>query len=212
MNRMQLLISAVGVGLLPSLGSAALVASLDFTNNGSAWNIVANNNAAPLTFELGGDPTNVGVANITNAAGQYNLNQQVFAPAGFTMSNIRVEALGSGYSSWVMDGRLGFDDQFRAFALQNAYSIQGAETPQGGTVNVDVPLVLDASGDPDFTGITSIYVGVEIVKGLPGVWTDNNVRQIKVYADLTPVPEPSSMALVLAGGSVLLGRIRRRHV
>ncbi len=189
MRKMQLLSMGV-LAMVPGAASAApsLVAALDFTNGGAAWEITANDSGVPLTFELDGDPTNVGIAQTTAGSGQYNLIQQVFAPAGYTMSNIHIEAKASAYSSWVMDGRIGFSVDYIPFALQNDYATSAA-SEHNGQVVVDVPLLnnLDASGNPAYTDISSIYVGVEIVKGLPQVWTANNVRDIKVYADLNLV-------------------------
>jgi len=210
---MQLFLSAVGICLVPSIGSAALVAALDFTNSGSAWTVEqidtnGNNNLAdelPLTFELGGDPTNVGIANATGS-GQYRLLQQVFAPSGYTMSNISLTAKGSGYSSQVALGRVGFDTTPINIPLQADYGVDAGEIPNG-SVNIDKDILLSAGANPEYTGITSIYVSVEIAKYY--VWYDNNIRNIQIHADLTPVPEPSSFTLVGLGGLALLRRSRR---
>lgn len=208
MNKVHLLASILCLSLIPSLTSAALVAALDFTGGGSAWTLTTHDGGAPLTYELGGDPTNVGIATTTSASGHYNLSQQVFAPVGYTMSNVRVEALGSGYSSWVIFGRLGLDLTPQTHAPASDYWISAGDTPTSGTVNVNVPMVLDSTANVAYDDITSVYVMVDVVKGLAGVWVDNNVKEVKVYADLTLIPEPSSIALFGAGGLALLRRRR----
>lgn len=94
--------------LLSGSASAVLIESLDFTNGGSAWTVVPSDTGLPLVFEKGGDPTKVGFEHPnTSGTGHYNLFREISAPAGFSMSNIRLELLGSGFSSWIMDGRIG---------------------------------------------------------------------------------------------------------
>ncbi|QEG33420.1 PEP-CTERM sorting domain-containing protein [Bythopirellula goksoeyrii] len=205
MKRMLFTLLALAIAMAPSVSSAALVAALDFTDSGSAWTVIADDPGLPLVYELDGDPTNVGIAQDTTNSGQYRLSQEVFAPAGFTMSNIMVTFEASGFSSWVMDGRLGLHDE-PEYALASDYSGRGGVSGDG--VVVDAAKSLDASGDPDYTGVDSVFINVEIVKGLAGVWQANNVRNIQVFADLNPIPEPASF--VLLGFSGLFALVRRR--
>ena len=206
MRKVLLLLSAVLLASVPNMASAVLVDALDFTGGGSAWTVISFDTGLPLDWELDGDPTNVGIDNNTTASGHYRMYQEVFAPAGFTMSNVVVTAKTSGYSSWVMDGRIGLFTT-EGYPLTNDYWGHGADP--GGVVNVDLPKTLDASGDPTYTGVSSVMINVEIVKLLT-VWTANNVREIEVFADLTAiVPEPASLGMLAMGGMMVLLRRRR---
>ncbi|QEG33419.1 hypothetical protein [Bythopirellula goksoeyrii] len=204
---------------------AVEVAALDFTNGGSAWTVTELDNGLPLVFEKDGDPTKVGFAHESTfppveeqGTGNYHLMQEVFAPTGFTMSNIVVEAAGSGFSSWLMNSYVGFglsdqmypeeieveDNSFNflpdtyAWSADNWGNVLGDNNYNGnnGTVVVDFPMVnngipgedyLDATGDADFSGLTSVWVGVKLLKGLAHVSQQVDISQIKLYADLTEV-------------------------
>lgn len=204
---------------------AVEVAALDFTNGGSAWTVTELDNGLPLVFEKDGDPTKVGFAHESTfppveeqGTGNYHLMQEVFAPTGFTMSNIVVEAAGSGFSSWLMNSYVGFglsdqmypeeieveDNSFNflpdtyAWSADNWGNVLGDNNYNGnnGTVVVDFPMVnngipgedyLDATGDADFSGLASVWVGVKLVKGLAHVSQHVDISQIKVYAELTEV-------------------------
>lgn len=209
---LKLLVSALTLCALPAISSAAVMglngeAHLDFSNSGEDWVLETLTNGAPLTFELDGDTTNVGIANVSGL-GQYRLLQEITAPAGYTMSNIKLTGKASGYGSWIMHGRASLDVGPNNVPLQNDYSVDGANLPGDGYA--DKPFTLDSSGNLEYTDITSVYVAVEIVKYLSNVWESNNVRELVVTADLTPVPEPASFGLLAAGGCLLLRRSRRQ--
>lgn len=181
------------IALGSHIASAVEIAAADFTNNGSAWSLTPGNPAdLPILFEKDGDPTKVGFEHPNNEfAGLYNLTQQVFAPAGMSMTNIRLEALASGFSSWVMDGRVGFGLEEELYPLVYEYGMaasRGVDNENNGMVVVDYEIVLDSTGDPEFPATPSIWVAVEIVKALPQVSQHADVSQIKIYADLTPIP------------------------
>lgn len=171
-----------------SVASADLIAQLDFANNGSGWTILPTDTGLPLIFGKDGDPTKVGFQHPnTSSTGHYNLYQEISAPVGYTMSNVRVEALGSGFSSWIMDARIGMGNGPATNALYyNYYDYIGQR--YNGQVVTNAPLLLDATGDDAFGGLTTLFVGLELVKGLPGVSQLVDLSNIKVYADLTPLP------------------------
>jgi len=185
---MRFVISTVLLALLPKAAAGVLVEAIDFDNNGSAWTVTANDAGLPLLFELGGDPTKVGFQHPnTTDTGQYNLFTKVSAPAGFSMSNIRLEALGSGYSSWIMEARIGMGFAPQSFSLFYDYHAE-IGTEYNAQYVVDQPLVLDATGDQNLNGLSDIFVGVEVAKGLSHVSTEVDISQLKLYADLTPLP------------------------
>jgi len=176
---------AMIIVLAPSMASAVLVEALDFTDGG-AWTITVKDAGYPYTLELDGNPTKVGYATNTDSTGGVMFVQEILAPAGFAMSNIRLEALISGFSSWIMLGRIG---------LGNAPADAVAEMPywtgsdhMSGVVTTDEPMSVDASGDPDFTDVTRVIVATEVWKGLSWVYQRPDVSQIKLYADLTALP------------------------
>ncbi|QEG33418.1 hypothetical protein [Bythopirellula goksoeyrii] len=204
---MRNLLIIVCTMLLASESGSALavqIAALDFTNNGSAWNITEHTTEIPLVFEKDGDPTKIGFEHPnTDGSGHYSLTQQVFAPAGMSMTNIRLEALGSGYSSWIMDGRVGFGLEENLNPLQYKYGASAnnfkdptipGDPGNNGTVVVDFPLFLDTTigtgspPEPGFTPTPSIWVSVEVVKLLGHVSQHADVSQIVITADLTAIP------------------------
>jgi len=196
MKRLVNLAMAIAVVATCARYSTAVeIASLDFANNGEDWSLIdvggPSGGTLPILFEKGGDPTKVGFEHPnTSQWGQYVLQQRIDAPEGMVMSNIRLEALASGYSSWVMDGRVGFDiDPEVKFPLQQDYGTSAAEWPgNNGKEVVDFPIFLDASGDAEYTNIPFIYVDVEVDKILSWVSVHADVSQIKIYADLSPAP------------------------
>lgn len=196
MNRLVLF--AFSTAFMAAVTNSALavqIAALDFTNNGEAWSIIdaggPSGGLLPILFEKDGDPTKVGFEHPnTTDWGQYLLQQRIDAPEGMVMSNIRLEALVSGFSSWVMDGRVGFGlDEEDKHPLALDYGTSAAYWPgNNGKVVVDFPVFLDASGDPDYMGVPSIYVSVEIDKILFQVSQHADVSQIKIFADLSEAP------------------------
>lgn len=209
----QVLVAAVVLAAIPHMASAVTIAELDFENNAEDWTVRGSSGPLTVTYELGGDSTNLGFSLATGAAGTANGSirheQQIFAPAGFTMQNIKVTGLASGFSSWVMDGRVGISPGSNAAGtpLTTNYSFSAAASDPGVVV-VDTPFELDASGDILFTGISSFYVTIENIKGLDSVWQSNNIRELVVTADL--IPEPASMVLLGLGGMMMMGRRRSK--
>jgi len=205
MKKLTFVVSSLLLAILSGSAMAVEIAALDFTNSGSAWNITGYTTEIPLLFEKDGDPTKIGFVHpTTDGSGHYSLTQKVFAPAGMSMTNIRLEALGSGYSSWIMDGRVGFGLEENLFPLQYKYgeSVGNWTDPtipgdpgNNGTYVIDFPMFLDTTigtGDPPvpgFTPTTSIWVSVEVVKLLGHVSTHADVSQIVITADLTAIPD-----------------------
>ena len=194
------------LAIVPGVALAELVASLDFTGGAGAWTIQVTNpgdpSPYPVTYELDGDPTKYGYEENTVDTAYVQMYQVVSAPVGFTMSNIQVDAKVSGYSSWNMLGRfgLGLNPDFCT-----ACAPYWTGSDHGGASHVDLPLTLDASGDANFTDVSSVVILTEVWKGLNGFWLPVNVSDIKVYADV--IPEPSSIALMAIGA---LAFVRRR--
>ena len=188
MNKTRLILSAVLVTLVPGAAWADLNMTLDFDNNGSDWSLTVQQGDLPLTFGLDGDVTKIGFEINTEFTGQYGLTRELVAPAGFVWSNIRMEYLASGYSSWIMDGRAGFGTQDNPFPLQLEYSDSfSLSEVWGGIVGKDEQFDLNASGDPLFTGRSNLWISVEVGKGLAGVWSDADVSQIRILADETAI-------------------------
>lgn len=175
------------VSLLLALGSgkasSELVAALDFTNGAAGWTIIPLDPGYPHTFELDGDPSKYGYESNTDSTASIFMFQEVFAPVGFTMTDVRLEAKVSGFSSWVMIGRIGLANG-AANCTACAPYWTGTDY-MSGIVTTDEPFVLDTSGDPSFTGISSVWVHTEVHKGLAGVYQRPDVSDIRLYATLT---------------------------
>jgi hypothetical protein len=185
MKKMKPFVYALLMAVVPGIASAVLVEALDFTGAAASWTVNVIDPGYAHTLELDADPTKVGYAQNTSTTGAVNLFQQVSAPAGFTMSSITLQANVSGYSSWVMLGRVGL-----GLTETNSVPILphwgGIDTiVPGGTVYLDEPVVVDASANPSFTGLTSVWVGVEIHKGLTNVYQRADVSSVEVHAVLT---------------------------
>ena len=184
MKKIHLAFFAWAVALAPVTVSAVLVAELDFTGGASAWTNTVIDAGYSHTTELDGDPTKVGYAANTSASGAVNFFQEVAAPAGYTMSSITLDARVSGYSSWVMLGRVGLGLAKADFVPGLSYW-GGIDTLASGVVFSNEPVTIDASADPSFTGLTSVWVGVEIHKGLAGVYVRPDVSHVELHAVLT---------------------------
>jgi hypothetical protein len=216
MNKLHLLISAVGIGLMPSLGSAALVAALDFQNSGSDWTVTAVDSGFPLTYEQGGDPTKAGFGTSDPGAvtAHYRLVQQVFAPPGYTMSDVQLIGKLSGRADgYYTDARAGMESNpvgspLVPFGCDYNFSnyYQG-----GGSPFVNQPFTLDSTANIEYDNITSVYIAVEMYKSIAanGYWAQVDVSALEVHATLTAVPEPASIGLIAVSGLALLRRSRR---
>jgi hypothetical protein len=209
MKKIQLLVLAMAVALVPGMASATLIAALDFTGGGSAWNITVTDPGYAVTFELDGDSTKAGYE-ASGLTGAVRLYQEVFSPGGLDMSNITVEAVLSGYSSWVALPRIGLSgaegDPVATLTYYSNVEGQGSDGLPGGVVYDDEPVIIDATGVSAYTDITSFWLGVELFKGI-GAFTPVNISAINVYADV--VPEPTSLALLALGAMAF---VRRRFV
>lgn len=191
MKKMQVVMLAMLVALVPGIASGISIA-FDFTGGGSAWTIVGQSGLPdyPATFELDGDSTKVGYTQNADFAAHISMWQQVILPVGAT--NVQLSANVSGYSSWVMLGR---------FSLS---TVGGSVIPAGtywtgvdhmsGVVLTNQPMTLDDSFDIFDGGATLAWVGVEVHKGLAGVYQRPDVSQVVLTYD--EIPEPSSIALV----------------
>ena len=145
MKKMQVIMLAMLMALVPGMASAVLVEALDFTGGGSAWTITVKDAGYPYTLELDGDTTKVGYVQNTTATGGVMMFQKVSAPVGYTMENIRLEALGSGYSSWIMLGRIGLST-VGSGAVPTGTLWTGIDKLPTGVVHTDTDVVIDASG------------------------------------------------------------------
>ena len=192
------------VMLVPCVASAVLIEALDFTGTWDYELVHAGGYA--LTKQMDGDPTKAGFEQNTTEWGAFYAVTEVLAPTGYTMSNVRVEALASGFSSWVMNAYLSLGTVAETNPLWLTHYVSTSQGAYNGVVVVDVPLAIDASGEAEFTGVSSVFVGTQLDKGLTSVWKDINISQIKVYADLTVIPEPSSIAMVAFAALAFLKR------
>ena len=186
LGRLRLLVVWLSAVLAPLGVPAELVKALDFTGGAGNWTITVVDagtpNPYPHTLELDADPTKFGYAENTNDTGAVMLHQEVVAPAGFTMSNIRLEAKVSGYSSWTMLGRIGLGLSPAATTVRQPYWT--GTDHLSGEITTDAPVTLDASGDPRFTGVTRVVVQAEVRKGLGHVYQRPDVSDIRLFADL----------------------------
>ena len=158
---------------------------------------------------MGGNPTKVGYDDTLpgsgSAAGYATLWQEVTLPAGQTMSNLRLEAKVSGYSSWVILGRIGLSTTATEYATQGTLWT-GTDHLPSGVVYTAADVGIDASRTAALTDISSVWVGAEIASYY-GTGVIGDVSQIRLYGDV--VPEPATMGLMMCGG-LLLGCLRRR--
>lgn len=204
-GKTQLAALALSVALVPGMASADLIAALDFTGGGSAWTTTVMDpgtpGAYPHTLELGGDPTKVGYLPNTTDTAAVRLLQEVFAPAGYTMENLRLDAKVSGFSGHIHLGRIGMGSFQPAVVAVLEY---WTGVSQLGGTHVDTPVTLDDTGPGVLDGRTSVWVGVEVHKGIAGTYVQPDVSAIMLYGDL--IPEPSSIALMAIGALALLKR------
>ena len=190
MKKIQLIMLAMLVALVPGIASGVSIA-LDFTGGGSAWTISGQSGlpAYAPTLELGGDPTKIAYEQNTTDAAHITMWQQVVIPVGAT--NVRLDALASGYSSWIMLGRIGLSTVGGIVVPSGTYWADQNQNVAG--VVVDTPIsIVDTLGI--FDGTTPSYVGAELHKGLAAVYVMPALSQIVLSYDV--IPEPSSIALV----------------
>ena len=186
--------------LLSSVGSvfAVLIEALDFTGGASNWTVTVLDAGTPgpyaPTYELDGDPTKYGYAANTTDTGAIMLTREVHAPAGFTMSNIRLEARISGYSSWIMLGRFGFG--LAPAACTACQSYWTGSDHMSGAVTTGALRTLDASGDPNFNDVARVIVQTEVWKGLGHVYQRPDVSQIELHADLKAIGSPDLVIFI----------------
>jgi len=202
MKRMQIVLMGLVVALMPCTASAVLITALDFTVPGD-WTITHDLLTGPAQAELeaDGDPTKVRLLPVGgDNAGNAFLDREVFAPAGFTMSNIRLEAIGVGFSSHVRGGRVALSDDNITYT--DYFDTTGAS---GG----EEIIIADSSGDPDYTGVSSVWVRADIFNAL-GLAGESSVRSMELFADLTAIPEPTSLVLLTLGSVFVMSRRRRR--
>jgi hypothetical protein len=213
MRNMRLVVGAIVVGLLIGVSAssgAVLIQAFDFTGGGSAWTVnVHEANGLPIVYELGANPTKVGyddtLPGVGSEPGYATLWQQVTLPAGQTMSNLRLEAKVSGYSSWVVLGRIGLSTTATNYATQGTLWT-GTDHLPSGVVYTDADVSIDASSTAALTDISSVWVGAEIASYY-GTGVIGSVSEIKLYGDI--VPEPATMGLLMCGG-LLVGCLRKR--
>ena len=189
MKKIQLIMLAMLVALVPGIASGVSVA-LDFTGGGAAWTIEVMDAGYAHTLELDGDPTKIGYAPNTTASGAVRAWQQVVLPA--TAINVRLDANVSGYSSWIMLGRIALSTVGSGAIPAGTYWT-GVDHFSGQNLD-DYSVSLDDFHDLFDGGATSCYVGVEVYKGLAGVYEECDVSQVVLSYDV--IPEPSSIALV----------------
>ena len=203
--------------LLGRPAGAVLIKAFDVTGGAGEWEITVLDagtpGAYPVTYELDADPTKFGYENNTTDTGGTMLTQEVLAPDGFTMSNVKLEGRVSGYSSWIMLGRIGL-----GIAPANATAQQPYWTGSdhmSGVVTTDELFTLDASGDPLFTGVTGVVVQTEVWKGLNGVYQRPDVSDLRLYANLVStngLPAISSVTVNDLEGFAFTGEVGRLYM
>ena len=202
MKKMQVVMLAMLVALVPGIASGISIA-FDFTGGGSAWTIVGQSGLPdyPATFELDGDSTKVGYTQNADFAAHISMWQQVILPVGAT--NVQLSANVSGYSSWVMLGRIGLSTVATSVIPSGTYWT-GIDHLPTGVSYYDEPVSISDTFEI-FDGTTDCYVGIEVHKGLSWVYQRPDVSQVVLTYDV--IPEPSSIAPVVF---VALAFMKRR--
>jgi hypothetical protein len=179
------------------------------------WTVTTNNDAnGPGVPQYGvPDSSSVRIAPIdaaTKNTGDIRLYREIQAPAGTTFSNIVFSGLGQGYSSHVTwadilmspDGNWGTTNTDPDVVLAHAAS--GYD---------EVALSADATGNPAYEGLTSVFLQIRIVDALAigsPVTNSPYARALQFSADTTAVPEPASLGLLGGGVLALCTRRKRR--
>ena len=194
----QVIVLAMLVALVPGVASAVTVA-FDFTGSGSAWTPSRESGPAAVTYEMGGDPTKMGYESTTEL-GYITLWQEIFAPAGWTMENIKLDAVLRGYSSWIALARMSLST-----AMTTAVP-EGTLWDQQPAGSVGGPVQIDATGNVAFADGTSVWVGVEVYKGLTN-YTPIELSQVVLSYDL--VPEPGTISMFAMAFAAMLLRKKK---
>jgi hypothetical protein len=167
----------------------------DFTLTGQA----VTTSDAPLTDN---DQDNLGgrLAGETTSPFITTLIRQINAPAGTVFSNPVFTALAYGDT-----GNWGSNVTIALSADGVNFNDVSAVT---GTGPSSFNLVADSSGNGAFDNLTTVWAEIRLYAGNNGgarPWIEN----VLVSADVTAVPEPASMGLLLVGGAMMLRRRRK---
>ena len=188
---------AMLVAMAPGIASAVSVA-LDFTSGGSAWTFEVMDAGYAHTLELDGDSTKIGYETNTDSTAAVRAWQSVALPA--LAINVQLSADVSGYSSWIMLGRFGLSTVGSGAIPLGTYWT-GVDA-MSGTVLTNQSMSIDDSLDI-FDGGPNAWVGVELHKGLAGVYQRPDVSSVVLSYDL--IPEPGTISMIaMAFGAMLL--------
>jgi hypothetical protein len=216
MKKMHVLLGLV-IGTVAGAASAVSFSqSFTFATpaDQALWTVTTNNDAnGPGVPQYGvPDPTSVRIEPIdasTKNTGDIRLYNTYNAPAGYTASNLKLSGIGMGYSSHITWADL----------LLSQDGVWGTSNTDPDVVRGrassgydEVPILADASANPLYSGLSSVYLQIRIVDAL-GILNPATAspyaRAITLTGELTPVPEPATLS-VLAAGLVLLPHRRRR--
>jgi len=210
------------IGGLAAMWAPAMAWAAPFTLNfdfattaeQNEWTVTTNNDAnGPGMPQYGvPDSGSVRIAPIdasTKNTGDIRLYRRIDAPAGATFSNIQFTGIGMGYSSHITwadlllspDGNWGVTNTNSNVVYDRANSGYAEEA-----------IVANASSNPAYAGLSSVYLQIRIVDAL-GVGSPSTnspyARSLQFSAETTAaVPEPAALGLLAAGG-VLFARRRR---
>jgi hypothetical protein len=165
------------------------------SSNGSLGNdYFANPFPQTLTFNLnldpatGGNLTGYNITSIQSIAGWEN--------AGFAAQNFTLYVTTTTDPTFFQIGTTSFDNSSGA-----VFSSPSSNVPQSSETTLT-----DSTGT-----IASNVTALEFVYSAPSTsFGGTVVREIEVYGDAAPLPEPSTYALLLGGLGLLLARFRRR--
>ena len=118
------------------------------------------------------------------------------------MSDVTLDAKVSGFSGHIHLGRIGLGT-FEPAGVASMNYWTGVS--QLGGSHTNTPVTLDASADGAFMGITSVWVGVEVHKGIAGTYVQPDVSMIELHATLTstiPGPDPVDFARIDANDDI----------
>jgi len=180
----------------------------------AAWTVTTNNDAnGPGVPQYGvPDAGSVRIQPIdasTKNTGDIRLYRTITAPAGTTFSNIVFSGIGQGYGSHVTWADLLISHDAN-WGTSNSDSDVVFDRANSGYDEENI--VANATGNPLYTGVTTVYLQVRIVDALAigGPATNSPyARALQFTAETTPVPEPAAAGLVALVSGVLLGRLRK---